>query len=84
MERYRVDLSALTENDLRNIVRYISAQVSSPITALNMLTIIEEAFCGLALLPQNHPFAVDERLAMLGYHKLPVKNNEKTALSSKV
>lgn len=74
MERYRVDISEPAENDLHNIVRYISAQLSAPITALKMMDIIEEAIAVLAIMPQKCPFAVDERLAMLGYHKLLVKN----------
>ncbi len=74
MERYRVDISEPAENDLRSIVRYISAQLSAPITALKMMDIIEEAVSGLAVMPQKYPFVVDERLAMLGYYKLLVKN----------
>ncbi len=74
MERYRIDISESAENDLRNIVRYISAQLSAPITALKMMDIIEEAISGLAGMPQKYPFVVDERLARLGYHKLLVKN----------
>ena len=74
MEKYRVDISEPAENDLRNIVRYISAQLSAPITALKMMDIIEEAISELAFMPQKCPFVADERLAMLGYHKLPVKN----------
>jgi plasmid stabilization system protein ParE len=38
-----VDLSALAENDLIDIVRYISAQLLAPTTALKMLDAIEEA-----------------------------------------
>lgn len=74
MERYMVDISEPAENDLRDIVRYISAQLSAPITALKMMDIIEEAIGGLAVIPQKYPSIVDERLAMLGYHKLLVKN----------
>lgn len=31
MAKYRVDVSEPAENDLRDIVRYISAQLSAPI-----------------------------------------------------
>lgn len=74
MEKYRIDISEPAENDLRNIVRYISAQLSAPITALKMMDIIEEAIGGLAVMPPKCSFVVDERLARLGYHKLLVKN----------
>lgn len=74
MEKYRVYISEPAENDLRNIVRYISAQLSAPITALKKTDIIEKAINELAFMSQKCPFVVDERLAMLGYHKLVVKN----------
>lgn len=74
MEKYRVDVSEPAENDLRDIVRYISAQLSAPMTALKMMDTIEEAITGLAVIPQKCPLATDERLAMMGYRKLLVKN----------
>jgi plasmid stabilization system protein ParE len=74
MAKYRVDLSEPAENDLRDIVRYISAQLSAPMTALKMMDTMHEAIAGLALMPQKCYFVTDERLAMLGYRKLPVKN----------
>lgn len=74
MGKYRIDISEPAENDLRNIVRYISAQLSAPITALKMMDIIEEAISGLAFMPQKCPLLADERLAMLGYRKLLIKN----------
>lgn len=74
MEKYKVYISEPAENDLRDIVRYISAQLSAPITALKMMDIIEEAISELSFMPQKCPFVVDERLARLGYHKLVVKN----------
>ena len=74
MGKYKVDVSEPAENDLRDIVRYISLQLSTPITALKMMDTIEEAIAGLAIMPQKCPFVTDERLAMIGYHKLLVKN----------
>jgi len=75
MAKYRVDVSEPAENDLRDIVRYISAQLSAPMTALKMMDTIEEAIItGLAVIPQKCPLVTDERLAMMGYRKLLVKN----------
>ena len=74
MAKYRVDLSEPAENDLRYIVRYISAQLSAPMTALKMMDTIAEAITGLAVMPQTCPPVTDERLAMMGYRKLLVKN----------
>ncbi len=72
--RYRIDISEPAENDLRDIVRYISAQLSAPITALEMLKAIEQAMAGLAEMPHRAPVVADERLAAIGYRKLIVKN----------
>jgi plasmid stabilization system protein ParE len=74
MAKYRVDVSEPAENDLRDIVRYISAQLSAPITALKMMDIIEEALAGLADMPGSYPPVTDERLVAMGYRKLIVKN----------
>ena len=53
MANYRVDVSEPAENDLRDIVRYITAQISAPMTALNMMETIEKAIAGLADMPQE-------------------------------
>ncbi|MEN6349967.1 MAG: type II toxin-antitoxin system RelE/ParE family toxin [Syntrophomonas sp.] len=75
MANYRVDISEPAEKDLRDIVRYISVQLSAPMTALRMMDIVEEAIMGgLAVMPQKCPLVTDERLAMMGYRKLFVKN----------
>lgn len=74
MVKYRVDVSEPAENDLRDIVRYISAQLSAPMTALKMMDTIEEAITGLAVIPQKCLLVTDERLAMMGYRKWLVKN----------
>lgn len=74
MAKYRVDISEPAENDLRDIVRSISVLLSAPTAALKMMDAIEEALTGLAVMPQKYPPVSDERLAMMGYRKLLVKN----------
>jgi len=74
MAKYRVDISEPAENDLRDMVRYISAQLDAPITALNMMDAIEAASGGLVDMPQQYPPVTDERLATMGYRKLLVQN----------
>lgn len=74
MAKYRLDVSEPAESDLRDIVRYISAQLSAPMTATLMMDAIEEAITGLADMPQKCPPVTDERLASMGYRKLVVKN----------
>jgi len=74
MAKYRVDVSKPAESDLRDIVRYISSQLSAPMTATKMMDAIEEAISGLADMPQKYLPVTDERLASMGYRKLLVKN----------
>lgn len=72
--RYRIDISEPAENDLREIVRYISAQLSAPMTAMEMLEAMEQAIVSLEEMPHRASVVADERLASIGYRKLIVKN----------
>ncbi len=72
--RYRIDISEPAEKDLRDIVRYVSAQLSAPITALEMLQAMEQAMASLAEMPHRAPAVADERLGAIGYRRLMVKN----------
>ncbi|MCL2310118.1 MAG: type II toxin-antitoxin system RelE/ParE family toxin [Proteobacteria bacterium] len=67
------DVSLPAENDLRDIVRYVSAQLLSPITALKRLAVFEEALSSLSEMLQKHPLVIDDRLSSMGYRKLIVK-----------
>lgn len=74
MARYRVDVSEPAESDIRDIIRYISAQLSAPMAATKMMDALEEAIAGLADMPQKCPPVTDERLASAGYRKLILNN----------
>jgi len=74
MAKYRVDVSGPAEEDLRDILRYISSQLSAPITATKMMDVIEEALTRLADMPDSYPLVRDDRLASMGYRRLDVKN----------
>jgi plasmid stabilization system protein ParE len=74
MATYNIEISEPAENDLRDIILYISSQLLSPMTATNMMDIIEEGLIGLADLPQKCPAVRDDRLAAMGYRKLLIKN----------
>jgi len=74
MAKYRVDVSSPAEEDLRDILRYISSQLSAPITATKMMDVIEEALTRLADMPDSYPLVRDDRLASMGYRRLDVKN----------
>ena len=74
MDTYNVNLTEPAENDLRDIVRYISSQLNAPITALNMMQTIKEALSKLETTALAHPFVRDDRLAHLGYRSLVIRN----------
>ncbi|MCL2812680.1 MAG: type II toxin-antitoxin system RelE/ParE family toxin [Clostridia bacterium] len=74
MAQYEVEVSEPAENDLRDIVHYISAQLYAPISAMMMMEAIDEALSNLSDMPQRCPLVSDERLASIGYRKLNVKN----------
>ncbi len=73
MTKYSVDISEPAENDLRDIIRYVSSQLSAPVSALKLMSLLEEAMGSLSNNPQRCPILVDERLSQLGYRKLIVK-----------
>ena len=74
MDVYKVSLAEPAENDLRDIARYISAQLNAPTTALNMIQAIKQAIAKLETTALTHPLARDDRLAALGYRLVVVKS----------
>ena len=74
MDVYEVYLTEMAQNDLRDIVQYISAQLNAPTTALNMLQTIKTAIVKLETMAFAYPLVRDNRLASLGYRQLTVKN----------
>lgn len=74
MPEYKVDISEPAEEDLRDIIRYISSQLNAPITAMNMMEIIEDALSKISDMPEHCPIVRDERLAAMGYRRLEIKN----------
>jgi plasmid stabilization system protein ParE len=69
-----VRITAPAENDLWDIARYITFQLSAPTTALNMVRTIRKAIASLETAPMIHPLIRDDRLAAIGYRLLVVKN----------
>jgi plasmid stabilization system protein ParE len=71
---YSIEISEPAENDLRDIILYISSQLSAPMTVMTMVDTIEEALLGLSEMPQKSPAVRDDRLVSMGYRKLLIKN----------
>lgn len=63
-----------TENDLRDIGRYISSQLNAPLSAMNMMRAIRESIIKLETAPLIHPIVRDDRLSVVGYRFFVIKN----------
>jgi len=74
MDKYNVYLSEPAQEDMDEILNYISTQLSAPITAENMIDTFHKAMSGLEIMPKRQPSVGDAFLASLGYRILPVKN----------
>jgi plasmid stabilization system protein ParE len=74
MASYSVDVSKPAENDIRDIARYISAQLHAPVTASKMIDDIEKALGSLANMHQRCPSVNEEHLTSMGYRKLIINN----------
>jgi len=74
MGEYKIELARVSKSDLRDIVRYISSQLSAPVAAAKMMDEIEKALSDLTNMPQRCPPVTDERLKTMGYRKLIIKN----------
>ena len=74
MDVYEVNVTEPAENDLWDIAKYISSQLSAPTTALNMIQTIKAAIAKLETMALSYPLVRDDRLAALGYRLLTVRN----------
>ena len=74
MEKYDVNITEPAEDDLRDIVKYISSQLNAPVSAINMLDTINEAISKLESNALHYSLVRDDRLATLGYRLMVVKN----------
>lgn len=74
MKRYSVEISEPAEQDVLDIARYISAELSAPEAALEMVDTLDDSMNSLDDNPKRQPLVRDDRLAARGYRALPVKN----------
>lgn len=74
MDIYNVHITEPAENDLREIVIYISTQLKAETTALNMVRSIKTGIEKLETNAPIYPLVRDERLAAMGYRMLVIKN----------
>ena len=67
MNEYLIEVTESAQNDLREIVRYIQTDLTSPGTAERFLDGIEKMLEQLAFMPQKFQYVRDDRLASKEY-----------------
>jgi addiction module RelE/StbE family toxin len=74
MNSYSVEVAEPARRDALDIARYISAELSAPKAALEMVDKLDDGMRSLEANPKRHALVRDDRLAAKGYRALPVKN----------
>ncbi|MDL2220319.1 type II toxin-antitoxin system RelE/ParE family toxin [Eubacteriales bacterium OttesenSCG-928-N14] len=73
--RYRVLITKEANEDIEDIVRYISRHLNNPDAAMDLLDAIEEIYANIARTPLMYALCDDTRLRQREYRKIPVKNH---------
>ncbi|MDR1689075.1 MAG: type II toxin-antitoxin system RelE/ParE family toxin [Clostridiales bacterium] len=74
MDIYKISMTEPAKHDLREIAIYIASQLKAPETAIKMVKTIQENIAKLETNAFLHPLVNDERLSILGYRSLIIKN----------
>ncbi len=74
MEQYRLIVSENYHRDINNILHYISHNLGSPSTALELLDEVENSLSLLSTLPYRFNLSDDAYLSSKGFRKCLVKN----------
>jgi len=72
--KYHVILTTQAENDLNEIVKYISEELHAPIAAERFTDAVENAVDNFAFSPRGYPKVRNDRLAAKGYRWVGIKN----------
>ncbi len=71
---YTVKVTSQAENEIQEIIHYISHELKAPEAALYLLDTLEAAFLSLAHFPQRVALIAEKPWHTKGIHRLPVKN----------
>ena len=73
MQRYKIKMNELAEEDLENTGDYIAYVLLNPTAAENTVKGIREQINKLQYFPESHELDEDSTLAQLGVHKMYFK-----------
>ena len=71
---YNVKITSQAEEQIQEIIHYITHELKAPDAALHLLEALEDSFSSLAHFPQRAALINEEPWHMNGIHRLPVKN----------
>ena len=74
MEVYRVNITDVAKQDIREILEHISNEFQEPVVAENIIIAILDATNSLIQMPDRIALVKDKRLAAQGIRPLYVKN----------
>lgn len=73
-EEYKVSITAQAQEQLRDIVGYITYTLQAPKTALKMLDTLEKEISSLSQFPNRVALTEEDPWRTQGIHKMPIKN----------
>lgn len=71
---YTVKITSQAEEQIQEIVHYISRELKAPEAALHLLDALENSFVSLAQFPQRVALVDEEPWRTNGIRRLPIKN----------
>ena len=71
---YIVNITAQAEEQIQEIIFYITHELKTPDAALHLLDTLEDSFTSLTHFPQRVALIDEEPWHTKGIHRLPVKN----------
>lgn len=74
MTEYRIEIGIQAQDDISDIMRYITQIFQEPGIAGKLYRLLKEEIYSLEQMPERYPFEEDIRLRALGIRKLLVKN----------
>ena len=74
MKYYSVNVTEIAEIDLHDIITYIANQFDSEETAKDMYDAVEKTLSSLTTFPERATLVDDDRLWLMGYRKIEIKN----------
>ena len=72
--QYKLIITGPAEQDLAEIAKYISKDLSSPKAAINFIDEVDNCYENISLNPLMYPLSENERLNKKGYRKALIKN----------